>query len=152
MAQVDRRAFGRLVKRERKTQGLSLGLVGIRIGELSDGTYLDGTGVRSIEEGYRAIEDDPELYERVVTVLSLDRDEAHAAWWPLPEGIDLEDIRELRRTASERTAARELAGSRAAADQRGYENPAAPVAPISEPEDLMRSCAPRAGQGIREAA
>jgi hypothetical protein len=126
MAQVDRQTFGRLVKQERKRQGLSLGLLGIRIGELSDGTYLDGTGVRSIEEGTRAIEDDPELYERVVVVLSLDRDEAHAALWPLPEGISLEDLRELRRIASERTAARELAGSRAAV-QRGYENPAAPV-------------------------
>jgi len=149
---VDRVAFGQLVKRERERQQLSLAKLGFRIGELADGTVLDGAAVRSLENGGRAIEDDPELYERVVAALNLDRDEAHMALWPLPEGITVEDIRELRRTASERTAARELAGSRAAADQRGYENPAAPVAPISDPEDLMRSCAPAAGQGMREAA
>jgi transcriptional regulator with XRE-family HTH domain len=113
---VDRVAFGQLVKRERQRQGLSLNRLGNRIGELSDGTLLDGTGVRSIEEGKRAIEDAPELYERVVTVLGLDRDEAHAALWPLPEGITLEDIRELRRD-SERVTARREAASRAASHE-----------------------------------
>jgi hypothetical protein len=110
---VDRVAFGQLVKRERLRQRpkLSLNRLGNRIGELSDGTLLDGTAVRSIEEGKRAIEDDPELYERVVTVLGLDRDEAHAALWPLPEGITLEDIRELRRD-SERLTTRRMAASR----------------------------------------
>jgi transcriptional regulator with XRE-family HTH domain len=111
MPGVDRAAFGRLVKRKRQEQGLSLGRLAIRIGELSDGTYLDARAAQNIEEAKRAIEDDPELYERVVTVLGIDRDEAHAALWPLPEGITLEDIRELRRD-SERLTTRRMAASR----------------------------------------
>jgi transcriptional regulator with XRE-family HTH domain len=113
---VDRVAFGQLVKRERKRQGLSLNRLGNRIGELSDGALLDGTAIKSLEEGRRAVEDDPELYERVVTVLGLDRDEAHAALWPLPEGITLQDIRELRRD-SERLTTRRMAASRVASHE-----------------------------------
>jgi transcriptional regulator with XRE-family HTH domain len=109
MPEVDRAAFGQLVKRKRQEQRLSLGRLAIRIGELSDGTYLDARAAQNIEEGKRAIEDDPELYERVVVVLGLDRDEAHAALWPLPEGITLEDIRELRRDSGRVTTRREAA-------------------------------------------
>jgi len=112
---MGRQDFGRLVRRKRTEKGLSLGLLGIRIGELPSGAYLDATGVRTLENGGRAIEDDLELYERVVSVLEIDHDEAHAALCGLPEGITLEDIKELRRTASERAATRAKAASRVAA-------------------------------------
>jgi len=116
---MGRQDFGRLVRRKRTEKGLSLGLLGIRIGELPSGAYLDATGVRTLENGGRAIEDDQELYERVVSVLEIDPDEAHAALFGLPEGITLEDIKELRRTASERAATRALTAANRVASLEG---------------------------------
>ncbi len=117
---MGRQDFGRLVRRKRTEKGLSLGLLGIRIGELPSGAYLDATGVRTLENGGRAIEDDQELYERVVSVLEIDPDEAHAALFGLPEGITLEDIKELRRTASELLATRRMtAAGRVASPAEG---------------------------------
>jgi transcriptional regulator with XRE-family HTH domain len=145
---MGRLEYGQLVKRERQRRGLSLAKLGFRIGELPDGTYLDGSAVRLLESGGRAIENDPDLYDRVNTVLSIDRDEADVALGRLPEGIDLDDIRELR-AASERRATRVTAAGRVASRVEGA--PAA-ASSISDPEDLMRSCAPFAGQGARKAA
>jgi hypothetical protein len=122
---MGREEFGQLAERNRKALHHTRGFVATRLVIASGGSYFDTTSVRNIEEGKREITED--LYEWLISILGLDRDEAHAALVGLPEGITLEDIRELRRTASERTAARELAGSRAVAVQRGYQNPAAPV-------------------------
>jgi len=108
---MGREEFGRLVDRKRKERALSQGRLAVRIGELSGGRYLDPTGVRNLIQGRREI--DEELFERLVAVLDIDRDEAHAAlgWWP--EGVTVEDIRELR-AASELRAARLMAAERAA--------------------------------------
>jgi len=52
-------------------------------------------------------------------VLEIDPDEAHAALFGLPEGITLEDIKELRRTASERAATRRMTAAGRVASLEG---------------------------------
>jgi transcriptional regulator with XRE-family HTH domain len=95
---MSRQDFGGLVKRKRLERGWSLGRLAVRIGELSDGTYLDGAGVQNLEHGRRAIERDPELFSRVVKLLEIDPDEAYVALGLLPPGVDLDDIRNVRST------------------------------------------------------
>jgi hypothetical protein len=109
---MGREEFGQLAERSRKGLRYTRGFVATRLVMASGGDYFDTTSIRNIEEGKREITD--ELYEWLIGILGLDRDEAHAALWGLPEGITLEDIRELRRTASERRAARQKAATRAA--------------------------------------
>lgn len=93
---MGRQEFGELVKRKRLERKWSLGRLGLRIGELADGTILDAAGVRNLEEGKRAIEKDPELFERAIVVLDLDPDEAYVSLGLLPPGVALDDIRKLR--------------------------------------------------------
>jgi transcriptional regulator with XRE-family HTH domain len=145
---MGREEFGQLVDRKRQERGLSQGRLAVRIGELSGGRYLDPTGVRNLIQGRREI--DEELFERVIAVLEIDRDEAHAAlgWWP--EGVTVEEIKELRRD-SERRAARMVAVGRVAQPSEGVDL-TAPLSSSSESDDLMRSCAPSAGQPLPEAA
>ena len=153
---MGREAFGRYARERREALHYTRGHVATRLVIASGGDYFDTTSVRNIEEGKRELTDpngNPlDLYEWLIEILSMDRDEAHAALRGLPEGISVEDIRELRRTASERTAARELAGRRAAMVKRGQHNPAAPVPSSSNPDGLMRACASSAGQALPEAA
>lgn len=145
---MGREEFGRLVDRKRKERSLSQGRLAVRIGELSGGRYLDPTGVRNLIQGRREI--DEELFERVIAVLEIDRDEAHAAlgWWP--EGVTVEEIKELRRD-SELRAARLMVATRAAQRAEGASS-AATLSPLSDPNDLMPSCAPSAGQPLDKAA
>jgi len=144
---MGREDFGRYAEQRRKDLHHSRGFVATRLVMASGGDYFDTTSVRNIEEGKREITED--LYEWLIGILSMDRDEAHAALFGLPEGITVEDIRELRRTASERHAARLMAADRAALEGASS---AAPASSSSDPEDLMRACAPSAGQSLPEAA
>jgi hypothetical protein len=115
---MGREAFGRYARERREALHYTRGHVATRLVIASGGDYFDTTSVRNIEEGKRELTDpngNPlDLYEWLIEILSMDRDEAHAALRGLPEGISVEDIRELRRTASERRAARPTAATRAA--------------------------------------
>jgi len=122
---MGREAFGRFAEQRRKALGYKRGHVATRLVLASGGDYFDTTSVRNIEEGKREITDD--LYEWLSEILRLDPDEAHAALRGLPEGITVEDIKELRRDLSERLAARGAAVSRA-----GAEGASAAAHPLAE--------------------
>jgi transcriptional regulator with XRE-family HTH domain len=131
---MGRQEFGRLVERHMREQGISQGRLAVRLGELGGGRYFDTTGVRQILKGARVI--DPELLERLVELLGMDRDEAYLTLGLAPPDLTLEELRELREGASERTAARAKAASRVAAPE-GATVAAAPVlTEQGEPEIL----------------
>jgi hypothetical protein len=115
---MGREAFGRYAEQRRKALGYRRGHVATRLVIASGGDYFDTTSVRNIEDGKRELTDPSgnplDLYEWLIEILSMDPDEAHAALYGLPEGITVEDIKELRRQSgrvtTRRLAAR--AGSR----------------------------------------
>jgi hypothetical protein len=114
---MGREAFGRYAEQRREALGMGKGDVATRLVLASGGKYFDTTSVRNIEEGKREITDD--LYEWLIVILSMDRDEAHTALWPLPEGITVEDIKELRRD-SERLTTRRMAAQTGSHDEGAY--------------------------------
>jgi hypothetical protein len=104
---MGREAFGKYTERRRKALSYSRGRVATRLVLASGGNYFDTTSVRMIEEGRREIT--PHLYEWLIEILDMDPDEAHAAFFGLPEGITVEDIKELRRQSGRVTTRREAA-------------------------------------------
>jgi transcriptional regulator with XRE-family HTH domain len=101
---MGRDLFGRLAQQRRKQLGYTRGFVATRLVIASGGAYFDTTSIRNIEEGKREIT--PDLYEWLIDILDLDPDEAHAALFGLPEGITVEDIKELRRQSGRVTTRR----------------------------------------------
>jgi transcriptional regulator with XRE-family HTH domain len=136
---MGREAFGQYAERRRKALSYSRGHVATRLVIASGGNYFDTTSVRSIEEGRREIT--PDLYEWLIEILDLDPDEAHAALFGLPEGITVEDIKELRRQSGRMTT-RRLAAR--AGSRRGGQD-AATGLPTSLQGEEKRASLQRAG-------
>ena len=143
---MGREAFGRYARERREALHYTRGHVATRLVIASGGDYFDTTSVRNIEEGKRELTDpngNPlDLYEWLIEILSMDRDEAHAALRGLPEGISVEDIRELRRTASERTAARLMAADRAASPEGAAVSASGSSLELGKPSGLYLTISP----------
>jgi transcriptional regulator with XRE-family HTH domain len=139
------REFGRLVEQAMAKKEMSQARLAVLVGLLPEGRVLNETQIRRIREGSRRL--DEVLVSRLIALLDLDPAEAWHAAGLWPEGLDPEDLRDI----SELRAARLMAATRAALPSEGASS-AATASSISDPEDLMRSCAPFAGQGMREAA
>jgi len=127
---MGREAFGQYAERRRKALRYTKGHVATRLVIASGGNYFDTSSVRSIEEGRRDIT--PHLYEWLTDILDLDPDEAHAALFGLPEGITVEDIKELRRQSGRVTTRREAASR--VASHEGVNAAAAP-SPTNQASD-----------------
>lgn len=114
---MGREAFGQYARERREALRYTRGHVATRLVMASGGDYFDTTSVRNIEEGKRELTDprgNPlDLYEWLIEILSMDPDEAHAALLGLPEGITVQDIKELRRDPG-RLATRVTAAGRVA--------------------------------------
>jgi hypothetical protein len=138
------REFGHLVEQAMAKKEMSQARLAVLVGILPEGRVLNETQIRRIREGSRRL--DEVLVSRLIGLLDLDPAEAWHAAGLWPQGLDPEDLRDI----SELRAARLTAASRAASPEGA--SLAAPVSSSSNPEDLMRACAPSAGQELRKAA
>jgi hypothetical protein len=139
--------FGRLVAAGMARQGMGQGKLAVLIGVLPDGKTMDATQIRLIIQGKRRTLNGV-LVQRIAEVLELDPAEAHYQAGTWPPGLEPEHLRDI----SERLTTRQMTAAGRVASRVEGASSAATASSISPPEDLMRSCAPAAGQGMREAA
>jgi transcriptional regulator with XRE-family HTH domain len=143
---MGRKEFGQMIEAARLDRGWTRSKLAAGIGILPDGSALDATQVRRLVEGGRVL--DPDLIRQLIKLLDLDPARAWEASGLLPPEMTAEDLRAIW----ERQATRAMTAASRVASRRGGRVAATPVSSSSEPEDLMRSCAPPAGQRMREAA
>jgi len=143
---MGRREFGQMIEAARLERGWTRSKLAAGIGILPDGSALDATQVRRLVEGGRVL--DPDLIRRLIELLGLDPAEAWEASGVLPPDMTAEDLRAIW----ERVATRKMAAGRVALREGARSAAPTPASSSSDPEDLMRACAPSAGQSLPEAA
>ncbi|HEY5987166.1 MAG TPA: hypothetical protein VIV12_12450 [Streptosporangiaceae bacterium] len=89
------KTFAELVDEAMKQKGWGYGRLSVKLGELSDGSFLNATQIRRLRTGQRQ-HLSRELVRRLAEVLDLDVDEAFHAAGLWPEGLDLEGYRRYK--------------------------------------------------------